>query len=42
MERTGHKAVKEKSESPEELAEERGTGGWGLMQPNGRRTKLGS
>lgn len=37
----GHKAVKKRAESPEELAEERSTGGWGLMQPNGR-TKLGS
>ena len=30
----GHKTVKKRAESPEELAEERSTGGWGLMQPN--------
>ena len=38
----GHKTVKKRAESPEELTEERSTGGQGLMQPNGKRTKLGS
>ena len=37
-----HMDKRKRAESPEELAEERSTGGRGLMQPSGRRTKLGS
>ena len=38
----GHKTVRERAESPEELAEGRSTGGRGLKQPNSRRATLGS